>query len=77
VSPAAAAVGPARKLPIDGGNGVRRSGLAGSRLRPPGACESRQGTWLPPADREGDDLVSLPLFDAVSFDLSLLRARAR
>jgi hypothetical protein len=74
LSPSTASVDRAEKLPIYAEHGVAHAWLIDPDLRTLEAFENRGGKWLLLTTLKDQDQVSLPPFDAIAFDLSLLWA---
>ena len=74
LSPGTASVDRSEKLPLYAEQGVSHVWLIDPLVRTLEAFENIEGRWLLLATLKDADLVSLPPFDAVSFDLSLLWA---
>lgn len=74
LSPGTARIDRVEKLPIYARAEVTRVWLIDPILRTLEAFALRQGQWVLLGVREGADTISLPPFDAVSFDLSALWA---
>jgi len=74
LSPGTAADDRAEKLPIYAEHGVVHVWLIDPRLRTLEAFENNGGKWRLLTILNGQDRVSLPPFDAIAFDLSLLWA---
>lgn len=74
LSPATASGDRADKLPIYAEQGVSRVWLIDPLLRTLEAFENAAGRWILIATLKDTDPVSLPPFDAIRFDLSLLWA---
>lgn len=74
LSPGTAGVDRAEKLPIYAEQGVSHVWLIDPVLRTLEAFENSAGKWLLLCTLTDADPVSLPPFDAISFDLSLLWA---
>jgi Uma2 family endonuclease len=74
LSPSTASQDRAEKLPIYGEHGISHVWLVDPFLRTLEAFENREGKWLLLATLKDTAPVSLPPFDAITFDLSLLWA---
>jgi len=74
LSPSTASSDRAEKLPIYAEDGVVHVWLVDPQLRTLEAFENKEGKWLLLATLKEQDQVSLPPFDAIVFDLSLLWA---
>lgn len=74
LSPGTARVDRAQKLPLYAAAGVPHVWLIDPDLRTLEAFENRDGRWLLLGALQNDDPVSLPPFDAIRFDLSVLWA---
>jgi Uma2 family endonuclease len=74
LSPGTASQDRAEKLPIYAAHGVAHVWLIDPLLRTLEAFENREGKWLLLATLKDAESVSLPPFDAITFDLSLLWA---
>lgn len=74
LSPGTASQDRAEKLPIYAAPGVAHVWLIDPLLRTLEAFENREGKWLLLATLKDAESVSLPPFDAITFDLSLLWA---
>jgi Uma2 family endonuclease len=72
LSPNTASGDRAEKLPIYAEQGVSHVWLIDPSLRTLEAFENNNGRWLLLATLKDVDPVSLPPFDAITFDLSLL-----
>jgi Uma2 family endonuclease len=74
LSPSTARVDRIEKMPIYAAQGVQYIWLVDPELRTLEAFENRQGQWTMIAALEEDNPVSVPPFDAITFDLSVLWA---
>jgi Uma2 family endonuclease len=74
LSPATARDDRVEKLPIYARFGVTHAWLVDPTLRTLEAYENRSGKWLLLSALKGDDAVSLPPFDAITFSLAVLWA---
>ena len=74
LSPGTASLDRAEKLPIYAGHGVAHVWLVDPLLRTLEAFENREGKWLLLSTLKDAYPVSLPPFDAITFDLSILWA---
>jgi Uma2 family endonuclease len=74
LSPATASTDRAEKLPIYAEHGVTHAWLIDPLLRTLEAFENSSGRWLLLTTLKDRESVSIPPFDAISFDLSLLWA---
>jgi Uma2 family endonuclease len=74
LSPSTASGDRAEKLPIYAEHGVSHAWLIDPDLRTLESFEIREGRWLLLTTLTDRDQVSLPPFDAIAFDLSLLWA---
>ncbi|MCP4287478.1 MAG: Uma2 family endonuclease [Gammaproteobacteria bacterium] len=72
LSPSTARIDRVEKLPIYADQGVEHVWLVDPDLRTLEAFENRGGQWLMIAALENDNPVSVPPFDAITFDLSVL-----
>lgn len=74
LSPSTAREDWVEKLPIYASFGVGHVWLIDRTLRTLEAYENREGKWLLLAAFENDDQVSIPPFEAITFDLAALWA---
>jgi Uma2 family endonuclease len=74
LSPSTARLDRIEKMPLYADQGVRQIWLVDPELRTLEAFENREGQWTMIAALEEDNPVSVPPFDAITFDLSLLWA---
>ncbi len=74
LSPSTARVDRIEKMPIYAAQGVQHIWLIDPELHTLEAFENRDGQWTLIATLEEDNPVSVPPFDAITFDLSVLWA---
>ncbi len=72
LSPSTARIDRVEKMPIYAEQGVEHIWLVDPDLRILEAYQNQDGQWLRIAALENSDPVSVPPFDAITFDLSLL-----